>query len=137
MGFDYIKYKVEHAKYIAIKKMLSDYPFMVEEYNAILHESATADGMPRGSLISDTTGTKAMRLAELSSCLDAVYKALQELPEVYRMEIFEHLVYKRPYTIAASEPTLRRWQYRLIYEIERRLDARHLQPYYLGKNRLN
>lgn len=137
MGFDYTKYRLEHSRYIAVKRLIADYREMAYEYEAILHASKTADGMPRGGGISDTTGQKAIKLADLSAKLNAIWKGLQVLPQEYQMPIFEHIAYKKPYDIPASEATLRRWQYVFVYEVSKLLAAAHLEPYYLGKNRLN
>lgn len=109
------KYKLTHEEYIATKRIVANYASLIDEYNSTLHASATNDGQPHGSGISDTTGQKAIKLAEMSKKIIAVNRAIDKLPQEYKMPIFEHLAYKKPYTVEASKSTLRRWQYRFIY----------------------
>lgn len=113
------KYKLAHDDYIATKRIVANYSNILDEYNSILHASASNDGQPHGSGISDTTGQKAVKLAELSSKIIAVNRAIEKLPYEYRKPIFEHIAYKKPYELYVSRSTIRRWQYRFIYYVYR------------------
>lgn len=111
------KYKLTHEEYIATKRIVANYASLIDEYNSTLHASATNDGQPHGSGISDITGQKAIKLAEMSKKIVAVNRAIEKLPYEYQRPIFEHIAYKKPYELWVSKSTIRRWQYRFIYYV--------------------
>lgn len=119
-----MKYWLEHKIYMDTKRLIATYPQLVEEYDAIIHASKTQDGQPHGTGIGDPTGRTAERLIGISIQMDAIYKSLQQIPEGYRMHIFNKIVYKKPFPPYANICTWRNWQYRYIYLVRRYLDEK-------------
>lgn len=116
------KYKLEHSQYIKTKQLIRSYPSIVEEYQEILHASPANDGQPHGKGISDTTGQKAIKLAELSKKIIAIERASEKIPQEYRRAIFNHIAFRKPYNLPANISTIRRWQYKFIFYVYKILE---------------
>ncbi len=110
------------AVYYQALYAVRDYDRLCEEYRDILNGSApSADGQPRGTKIGDPTEQKAERLLEVSEKLDAIERALNQLPEEYRMIVFNNVRYQRPYPYTAGVSTWSRWRRRFLFYVAKYL----------------
>lgn len=69
--------------YMQVVYILKDYRRMLRERDNILYGSMPHDGQPRGSGTGDPTGSKAVRLAALSSRIDGIDQAVFESNVAY------------------------------------------------------
>ena len=89
-----------HTLYMKVIYTVRDYSRMKAEYESIAEASPDPpDGMPKGSGISDPTADKALKLEELGRQIRAVEEGLAIVPEEYRKQIYNNIVYRIPYDI--------------------------------------
>lgn len=108
-----------HNRYMQVIYLVRDYDGMKAEYNALIDESPDPpDGMPRGTGVSDPTGSKAVRLEELGRRIHAVDAGLGLIPEEYRKSVWNNVVYRIPYdTRYTSYRTFGYWKHKMIMRI--------------------
>lgn len=115
-------HKLDHDTYIKTKRIIRQYPYLIAEYDSIIHASPSHDGQPRGTGISDPTGRTTLKLMDVSFKIDAIHKSLDKIPQGYQKGIFGHIVYHQPFPPYAGESTWRRWQYRFVFYVKEALD---------------
>lgn len=76
-------YSLPHDTYMEVKYIIKGYHRTLRERNKIMYSSPYPDGQPRGSAISDTTANKAVRLAMLSSRVEAIDRAVHDINAEY------------------------------------------------------
>lgn len=82
----------------------------LREREEVLEASpAPTDGQPRGTVTSNPTQQKAVRLTEVGRFYDAVMASLRVIPENYRDEILMAAVYGQPYPDWAAKKTFAKW----------------------------
>lgn len=120
---DYLpkSYKLPKATYYRALYAVRDYERLNREYNIILHGTATSDGQPHSVSPGDPSAHKAVRLAELSTTLTAIDRALQEVPEEYRKGVTDNIMYKLPYPYTASISTWSNHRRRFLYYVAKYL----------------
>ena len=116
------KYWLPHNVYYIALYTVRDYDRLCGEYQDILYSSApSADGQPRGTRMGAPTEQKAERIAEVSEKLDAIERALNQLPEEYRQPVFNNVRYNRPYPYTAGVSTWSRWRRRFLFYVAKYL----------------
>lgn len=112
-----------HTTYMRVIYAIRDYERIKAEYEAIVESSpAPPDGMPGGSKISDPTADKAIRLEDLGRQMHAIEAGLSVIPEEYRRQIYNNIVYRIPYdTSYTSYYTYRYWRQRMIVAIAKQM----------------
>ena len=71
--------------------------------------------------VCDSTGNKAVEIANLSWRIDAIVRAFDAVPEKYRIGIEEKLVYDIPYSDEYHPNTWKRWQQVFFYNVAKNL----------------
>ena len=110
-------FKCPPPVYRRAKSLIEDFPRLLEVYQDLQAklESPKLDGLPRGSGISDPTGTAALRMADISSDIKAVTRALKMIPAEYRKEVYEHIIAGTVFPPYACRNTWAKWVQRLVY----------------------
>lgn len=98
-----------------------DYPRIIEQINNIMYGSGKKEGN-KGNNIGKPTENKAVKLAELMTVKTAIDKAVKQIPEEYRMYIFENVAYKIPYPNIAHRNTWTNWRVRFMYYVAKNLN---------------
>lgn len=112
-----------HTLYMRVIYLIRDYDRMKAEYDSLIDESPLPpDGMPRGTETSDPTGSKAIRLEELGRQISAVDAGLAIIPEEYRRNIWQNIVYRIPYdTRYTSYQTYRYHRRKMIMTVAEKM----------------
>lgn len=112
-----------HPTYMRVIYAIRDYGRIKAEYESIAESSpAPPDGMPRGTDRSDPTAAKAIRLEDLGRQMRAIEAGLSVIPEEYRKQIYNNIVYRIPYdTRYTSYGTYRYWKQKMIVTISREM----------------
>jgi len=115
--------KLLYPQYMRVIYAIRDYGRLKAEYESIAEASPDPpDGMPSGSKISDPTAEKAMRLEELGRQIRAIEAGMEIIPEEYRKQIYNNIVFRIPYdTRHTAYSTYRYWRQKMIMEISRGL----------------
>ena len=74
-----------------------------------------------GGFVCDSTGNKAVEIANLSWRIDAIVRAFDAVPEKYRTGIEEKLVYDIPYSDEYDPNTWKRWKQVFLYNVAKNL----------------
>lgn len=111
------------AVYYQALYAVRDYDRLRAEYRDVLAQSlgSGGDGQPRGGAPGRPTQRKAEKLAEISEKIDAIDRALAEIPPEYRKAVFENVKDQKPYPYIASPPTWSRWRRKFLYEVAKNL----------------
>ena len=67
--------------------------------------------------VSDSTGNRAVEIANLSCRIDAIVSAFDSIPEKYRSGVENKLVYDIPYSDDYHPNTWKRWQQVFLYNV--------------------
>lgn len=110
------EYHLEQSLYLRVLHTVRDYPRMIEKVNEVLYGGGSNDGMPKSSDVGKPTEKKAIAIAETQDTLNAIDKALKQIPIEYRHYIFENVVYGTAYPLDyADKSTWSRWRMRFLY----------------------
>lgn len=116
-------YTLPHNLYARTLYLIRDYDRLKAEVNNILFSSPPpSDGQPtaHGNNVSQTE-TKAIRLAIIKSEMEAVERALNEVPEFYRSGIIDNITNYSRYPIGASSRTFKRYKQKFIFYVAKNL----------------
>lgn len=91
------KYYLPHTLHRRALDIVRDYDRQCEAINDIVYGSSSNDGMPRGTAVGNPTEQKALKVMQCDQDVEAVDKALKEIPEEYRMPIFDNIRYGYKY----------------------------------------
>lgn len=80
------------------------------------------DGMPRGSSVGDPTYRAATRRAEADRIIAAVDEALAEIPEEYRLGVYDNVVKRWQFPRDAARSTYSLHKQRFVYGVAKNLD---------------
>jgi len=96
-----------------------DYDRMRQELCNILYSSPQHDGQPKGNSVTDQTGSKAIRMAELGEQCKAIEQAIITIPDFYRQGILNQINYPeiRYDTSYASAQTWSHWKHEFLFQI--------------------
>ena len=115
-----------HSKYLLPKEVYHQTLWFIRRYRsfkdqveALLEGSPLQDGQPRGTDPGDPTGSVAVKVAELSSCIKAIESAAEQIPEEYRAYILAWVVDRIYPTGYASPKTWERYRRRFVYFVAR------------------
>ena len=123
-----------HAVYMQVKYIISDYNRLRHERLDILYGSPKPpDGMPRGVALTDPTGERGTRLAEINRRIEAIEQSAREISaelsgkvqrdfnpfEAYWSFDYFNYIYlrKRPDDIGPGERTWRRFKHKFGHKI--------------------
>ncbi len=109
------EYHLEQSLYLRVLHTVRDYPRMIEKVNEVLYGGGNNDGMPKSSDVGKPTEKKAIAIAETQDTLNAIDKALKQIPIEYRQHIFDNVVHKIKYPDFADKTTWSRWRMRFLY----------------------
>ena len=116
------EYHLEQYLYLRVLHTVRDYPRMIEKVNEVLYGGGNNDGMPNSNDVSKPTEKKAIAIAETQDTLNAIDKALKQIPIEYRHYIFENVVYGTAYPLDyADKSTWSRWRVRFLYFVAENL----------------
>lgn len=116
------KYILPSAVYNKTIWQIRDYYRLKEAREAILNQSTTMDGMPRGSGVGDPTFRKAEKLARVTDTIKVIEDAIEQIPSVYRKGIWDSIQFRSPYPLDADRSTYGRMKSRFVYLVARKLD---------------
>lgn len=113
-------YSLPHTLYRRVLAVIRDYDRQREEINNILYGTAEHHEIS-GGFIGKPTENTAVRILQYTGDIEAVEKALETIPEEYRMAVLDNIRYgdKFPYTAGAS--TWARWKAKFVYEVAKKL----------------
>lgn len=115
-------YYLPNSLYRLMLAIVRDYDRKCAERDCILYGSAANDGMPRGTETGRPTERKAEKLEKIDRQIDAVDKALTEIPQEYRMHIFDNVRYGYPYPLDyAGKNTWSRWRVHFLHSVAKNL----------------
>lgn len=105
------QYRKKYAKRRELLwRIRGEYLDGLREREEVLEASAAPpDGQPRGTITSDPTLSKAVRLTEVGRFYDAVMASLRIIPEDYRDDVLMAAVNGQPYPDWAAKKTFARW----------------------------
>ena len=109
------EYHLEQSLYLRVLHTVRDYPRMIEKVNEVLYGGGSNDGIPKSSDVGKPTEKKAIAIAETQDTLNAIDKALKQIPIEYRQHIFDNVVHKIKYPDFADKTTWSRWRMRFLY----------------------
>lgn len=72
------------------------YDRMVAEADDLVSMGAPADGLPRGTKVSDPVHAAAVRRERLTKQIRIIEEALDRLPPEYRKTVFENVAHRTP-----------------------------------------
>lgn len=109
-------YYLPNSLYRLMLATVRDYDRLCFERDNILHGGSSAgDGMPRGTDVGRPTERKAEKLEYIDRQIDAIDKALQRIPQEYRLHIFDNIRYGKTYPVDyACRKTWSRWNIRFL-----------------------
>ena len=108
-------YELPKEVYMQTLWFIRTYPQMQEEYEDTPEKAHVMDGQPRGTDIGDPTGQMAVRRAELAVKLEAIDRALNEIPAEYRQSVKDSIILRVPYRDYASRKTWATYRRRFVY----------------------
>lgn len=115
-------YYLPNSLYRLMLATVRDYDRLCEERDDILYGSSANDGMPRGTDVGRPTERMAERLERIGGNIDAIDKALKQIPQEYRMHIFDNVRYGQPYPLDyAGAATWSRWRVKFLYFVAKNL----------------
>lgn len=115
------RYYLPKNLYMRTVYLIRDYIRLKEEYDDMLDESFSGEGLG-GSTISDPTPVRAAKVYECARCIRAITDALSVIPEDYRSGVFENIVFGERYPDYAAVSTWSRNRSRFIYEVARNMN---------------
>lgn len=122
MSWNREKYRLRKALRKRAYWLVRDYDNLKAEYEKILEQSSPPpDGQPRGTRSGDPTQRSAIALAPVSQKIDAIEKALEEIPEEYRSGVFLHIKDGAPFPDDASSDTYRNWTDAYLFHVAIRM----------------
>ena len=110
-----LTYMLPHTVYQETIWFIRDYPNMKLRAEEILASSSAPDGGGRGSEHGDPTAKKAEQYTVVAENMRAVEKALLQIPEEYRADIFHNILFRTPYSGTAGRKTYARWRRRFVF----------------------
>lgn len=108
-------YKLPKNVYYQALYAVRDYDRMREEYNEMMHSTASSDGQPHGTTPGDPVGRMAVRRAELSDKLTAIDRALCAIPQEYRKGVADNVRYGNGYPCTAGIDTWSRYRRKFLF----------------------
>lgn len=89
----YKEYILPHNVYMQVLYIIRDYERLLEEKERILHSSPFDDGQPKGTDTGNPTERKALKLAQISSKINAIDQTCAEMVGYYskRVDTFKPL----------------------------------------------
>lgn len=98
--------------------LIRDYPNIKEKVAELDgYKGGWSDGGPRGTVPHSSTEDIAIKRAELSRQLDYVDRAIQVVPEEYRIGIWENIQHHKRFPDYAGLKTWKRWKQRFIWYV--------------------
>lgn len=103
--------------------LIRDYDRLKREMKDILHSSPPpSDGQPAAHGMNNSpTEAKAIRLVNVKAEIDAIEKAIAEIPEFYMKGIIDNICNYSRYPVGASERTFKRYKQRFIYFVTKNM----------------
>lgn len=103
-------YKLPHNIYMQVLYTIRDYDRLREERKDILL-SVPDSASPEG----DPTANRALQLAKVNERLEAIDRAIREIPEEYRRGVWNNIAHAAPYPCTADSSTWGRWRQRFFF----------------------
>lgn len=107
-----------------LKRMRQELAVLAEGRDSIAVREGLRINTGYGGVIKDVTAERAVKIAQLSSRVEAIEAAFSEVPEKYRCGLWQRNVENGDYGEGAHINTWRRWQQVLMYNV-----AKNLQIY--------
>lgn len=107
--------------YRRVLAVIRDYDRQREEINNILYGTAEHDGLSSG-VPGKPTENAAMRMMQYTGDVEAVERALETIPEEYRMGVLDNIRYGDRFPCTAHYKTWLRYRQKLIYEVAKKLN---------------
>lgn len=116
------RYILPRALYHQTLWQIRDYYRLKEKADAILTESpAPADGMPRGTDISDQVADRAIKRETTTATIKIIEEERDRIPEEYRIAIWNNVMFGNPFPQLADRSTYGRHKSAFVYNVARRL----------------
>lgn len=117
-------YVLPHNLYVGTLSVIRDYDRLKNDAEHILYSSPPPpDGQPKSSALHNSpTESKAIKLANIKSKIDAVEKALNDIPQFYRAGIINNIKNYSRYPVGASSRTFKRYKQKFVYMVAENLD---------------
>ncbi len=109
------QYDIPHDEYMQTLWFIRGYYRRESEAEAILEGSPEPpDGMPRGTMTSDTVASKAIHRAKLMDKNKIIDSAAEAIPEPYRRAVWNNVIFRTPYPAFADKSTFSRYRVAFI-----------------------
>ena len=110
------KYYLPKTLYRGVISVIKDYERMSSEADDILFGTPNKDIVSFGGIPGKPTEQAAIRLAQYTNELEAIEKALEQIPEEYRKAVFRNVAFGERFPAeCTSYKTWLRWRKRFIY----------------------
>ena len=109
-------YLLPHNLYMRVLYLVRDYDRLSDEYFTVLNSgSSSFNSSRKASGNPSPTENKAIRLASISAELNAIDKALYDIPPEYRDGVKQNVIYNSRFPINAGVATYKRHKQRFIF----------------------
>lgn len=131
------EYRLDNVTYMRVLWTVRSYPKTREKLNEILESSPCTFAeytakkgkeletrrafLPHTNGASNPTEDKVMQREQYQHEIDAIDKALKQIPIEYRQYIFDNVVHKIKYPDFADKTTWSRWRMRFLYFVAENL----------------
>ena len=115
------KYILPQAVYHTAIWRIRDYYRIKKLAEDIINENATMDGLPKSNAISDTVAQKAIKREKYLSEIKQIDNALLEIPQEYRVGVWNSVLFRQPYPLDATRVTYSRYKSKFIYFVSKNL----------------
>ncbi len=106
--------------YMRVIYLVRDYDRLKEEYKEIVELSRGGDSGPKGGGIGDPTGQAALKASSVGDQINAIEKALRQIPKEYRLGIKKSVMYGTRYPDSAIA-TWSRHKARFLYHVAKNM----------------
>lgn len=102
---------------------IKDYDRLCLEYEEIIEASRVLpDGQPKGNLTGDPTFAVAVKLAGISVRIEAIEKAMNEIPAEYRKGVWNNIIKEKSFPLDADRATYYRQKGKFVWNVAKKLN---------------
>lgn len=115
------KYTLSKELYRQTIWFIKQYEQKKVEYKSVAWSAPVLDGQPRGTDVGRPTEQRAERAARLSTDLQAIDWALEQLPEYYRAPVLDNVLHRAKWPSYAGTNTYKRYKRKFVYLVAKRM----------------
>jgi hypothetical protein len=117
------KYILPRAVYNQTIWRIRDYYRLKESADDMIMASAGADGMPRGSGISNTTASTAEKREKYMNDVSIIESELKALPKEYQKGVWNSIMFGESYPLDAARQTYSTYKSQFIFNVANKFNV--------------